>query len=165
MTRRHWMNLFASLGIAPVTAGTAAAALPPPQPGPDGKVDLPDAEWRKRLTPAQFDVLRGHGTERAGTSPLNIEKRPGTYHCAGCDLPLFGHETKFDSGTGWPSFFAALPGAVGTSRDFKLILPRTEYHCARCGGHQGHVFDDGPRPTGQRYCNNGVALRFAPKQG
>ncbi|WP_372422779.1 peptide-methionine (R)-S-oxide reductase MsrB [Salinarimonas chemoclinalis] len=123
---------------------------------------LSEAEWRERLTPEQFHVLRKEGTERAGSSPLDREYRTGTFHCAGCDLPLFASGMKFDSGTGWPSFYDVIDGAVGTKRDFKLILPRTEYHCARCGGHQGHVFKDGPAPTGLRYCNNGVALRFAP---
>ncbi|RAK68750.1 peptide-methionine (R)-S-oxide reductase MsrB [Phenylobacterium kunshanense] len=121
-----------------------------------------DAEWRRRLPPASYRVLRHEDTERAGTSPLNREKRKGTYVCLGCDLPLFSSETKFDSGTGWPSFYRALPGAVATKTDYKIGVPRTEYHCARCLGHQGHVFDDGPRPTGLRYCNNGVALRFVP---
>jgi peptide-methionine (R)-S-oxide reductase len=120
-------------------------------------------EWRKLLTSEQYDVLRQEGTERAGTSPLDREKRPGVFACAGCGLPLFTSAMKFDSGTGWPSFFTYIPEALATRRDFKLILPRTEYHCVRCGGHQGHVFDDGPPPTGLRYCNNGVALRFVPK--
>ena len=124
-----------------------------------------DAEWRKLLAPEQYRVLREEGTERPGTSPLNYEKRPGVYVCAGCNAPLFTSAMKYDSGTGWPSFFTAIPGAVATKRDFKLIVPRTEYHCARCGGHQGHVFEDGPPPTGLRYCNNGVALRFVPKDG
>jgi len=122
-------------------------------------------EWRKRLDRTQYYVLREEGTERAGTSPLNDEKRPGVYACAGCGLPLFSSEMKYDSGTGWPSFFTTIPGAFETKRDFYLILPRTEYHCARCGGHHGHVFDDGPPPTGQRWCNNGVALTFIPKAG
>ena len=124
------------------------------------KIHKSDAEWRTLLTPEQYDVLRGEGTERAFTSELNKEYREGVYHCAGCDYPLFPSDTKFDSGTGWPSFYAPIEGHTETKRDFKMILPRTEYHCARCGGHQGHVFNDGPEPTGQRWCNNGVALKF-----
>jgi len=126
------------------------------------KLVLSETEWQKRLTAAQFDILRKEDTEPPGSSPLNDEKRQGTYACAGCDLPLFTSEMKFDSGTGWPSFFDSLSKAVETRTDFKLLLPRTEYHCARCGGHQGHVFKDGPQPTGLRYCNNGLALVFIP---
>lgn len=126
------------------------------------KLKLGEDEWQRRLTPEQFRVLREEGTEPAFTSPLDKEKRQGTYRCAGCDLPLFTSEMKFDSGTGWPSFYDVLPGRVETKTDYKWFLPRTEYHCARCGGHQGHVFKDGPKPTGLRYCNNGVALRFQP---
>lgn len=122
-----------------------------------------EAEWKQVLTPQQYDVLRQEGTERSFTSPLNDEKRSGVFVCAGCSLPLFTSAMKFDSGTGWPSFFTTIPDAFATKRDFKLIWPRTEYHCVRCGGHHGHVFDDGPPPTGQRWCNNGVALRFIPK--
>jgi peptide-methionine (R)-S-oxide reductase len=121
-----------------------------------------DEEWKAILTPEQYDILRDEGTERPHSSPLNHEKRKGTYVCAGCELPLFTSAMKYDSGTGWPSFFTTIAGAVETKRDWKLILPRTEYHCARCGGHQGHVFDDGPEPTGQRWCNNGLALNFIP---
>lgn len=122
------------------------------------------ADWKKLLPAAAFAVLFEDSTERPGSSPLNLEKRKGTYVCAACNLPLFTQAQKFDSGTGWPSFFDAMPGALGQKRDFKLILPRTEYHCARCSGHQGHVFTDGPKPTGLRYCNNGVALQFVPEQ-
>lgn len=121
-----------------------------------------DDAWRAHLEPAAYDVLRKEGTERPGSSPLNEEKRDGVFVCAGCDLPLFSSEMKYESGTGWPSFFSFIPEALETRRDFKLLLPRTEYHCARCGGHQGHVFSDGPPPTGKRFCNNGVALRFVP---
>jgi peptide-methionine (R)-S-oxide reductase len=128
------------------------------------KVVKSDAEWKAELSPEAYNVLRHEGTERAGTSPLNSEKREGTFVCAGCGQPLFSSETKFESGTGWPSFYQALPGALETKTDFKIIWPRTEYHCSRCGGHQGHVFNDGPDPTGQRYCNNGVALKFVPKE-
>jgi len=123
---------------------------------------LSEEQWRARLSPAAFDVLRKEGTERAGTSPLDKEYGAGTYHCAGCDLPLFTSEKKFDSRTGWPSFFTHIDGALGMKPDNKLWMTRTEYHCARCIGHQGHVFDDGPPPTGERWCNNGVALRFVP---
>ncbi len=126
------------------------------------ELERSDEEWRRLLTPAQYDVLRKHGTERAGTSPLNGEKRKGRFACAGCDLPLFSSETKFESGTGWPSFWQPLPNAVGTSVDKSFFMTRTEAHCRRCGGHLGHVFEDGPKPTGLRYCMNGVALKFEP---
>ncbi|MDQ4136482.1 MAG: peptide-methionine (R)-S-oxide reductase MsrB [Pseudomonadota bacterium] len=124
---------------------------------------MSEEEWRQRLPPEAYHVLRGHGTERAGTSPLDREKRPGTFVCAGCGQPLFSSETKFNSGTGWPSFYQPIPGAVGTSEDRKFFMVRTEVHCSRCGGHLGHVFEDGPAPTGLRYCMNGVAMRFEPK--
>ncbi|MBI3517693.1 MAG: peptide-methionine (R)-S-oxide reductase MsrB [Proteobacteria bacterium] len=126
-------------------------------------VTLSDAEWRQRLSQEQYAVLRRHGTERAGTSPLDKRYDPGTYVCAGCGQKLFSSETKYDSRSGWPSFWKPLDGGVGTSTDHKLIYPRTEVHCSRCGGHLGHVFEDGPAPTGERYCMNGVALKFEPK--
>jgi peptide-methionine (R)-S-oxide reductase len=123
-----------------------------------------DDEWRKSLDPLQYQVLRKHGTERAGTSPLNNEKRKGAFRCAGCGAPLFDSSAKYESGTGWPSFWEPLPGAVGTSADRSFFMTRTEAHCAKCGGHLGHVFPDGPQPTGQRYCMNGAALKFEEKK-
>lgn len=125
-------------------------------------IAMTDAQWRKQLSPAAYTVLRHEGTERPWTSPLNDEHRPGVFVCAGCALPLFTSAMKFDSGTGWPSYFTTIPGVFATKTDLQLIVPRTEYHCVKCGGHHGHVFDDGPQPTGLRYCNNGVALRFVP---
>ncbi len=131
----------------------------------DGKafeVTKTEAEWRKLLTPEQFHILRDHGTEAAGSSPLNKEQRTGTFFCAGCDLPVYSSTAKFESGTGWPSFTAALENAIGTSTDRSFLMIRTEVHCRRCGGHLGHVFDDGPRPTGKRHCMNGAAMTFRP---
>jgi peptide-methionine (R)-S-oxide reductase len=128
-------------------------------------VSRPEEEWARTLSPEQYSVLRRHGTERAGTSPLNREKRTGTFVCAGCGNPLFESDTKFESGTGWPSFFRPIEGAVETTEDRSFFMTRTEVHCARCGGHLGHVFPDGPPPTGQRYCMNGVAMAFEPGAG
>jgi peptide-methionine (R)-S-oxide reductase len=147
--QRDWKNL-----LAP-GAEVALSAEP---------LQKSESEWKQTLNAAQFSVLRQEGTERPFTSPLNEEKRPGVFVCAGCALPLFSSAMKYDSGTGWPSFFTLIPDHLGTKQDYKLIVPRTEYHCVRCGGHQGHVFDDGPQPTGLRYCNNGVALRFIPQR-
>jgi peptide-methionine (R)-S-oxide reductase len=129
------------------------------------KVEKDDGEWRRILSPEQFYVLRQHGTERAGTSPLDKEHRKGVFHCAGCGLPLFSSQAKFDSGTGWPSFWQPLDQAIETSTDRKFFVTRTEVHCRRCAGHLGHVFEDGPAPTGLRYCMNGVALKFEPSSG
>ena len=128
-------------------------------------VEKTQDEWRRELTPDAYRVLRQHGTERAGSSPLNDEHRAGTFRCAGCGQPLFDADTKFESGSGWPSFFRPLTGAVGTTEDRSHFMQRTEVHCANCGGHLGHVFPDGPRPTGERYCMNGVALKFEPSKG
>ncbi len=128
------------------------------------KVNKTDEEWRAILTPEQYNVLRKHGTERAGTSPLDKVYEPGTYVCAGCGQPLFSSETKYNSGTGWPSFYQPLEGAIETSIDRSFFMTRTEVHCSNCGGHLGHVFNDGPPPTGQRYCMNGVALKFVLKE-
>ena len=158
--RRTLLIATAGALFSPALATAATKAADPFANSPYRR--LSDAEWRKRLPVASYLVLRQEDTERAGTSPLNREKRKGTFVCLGCDLPLFSSETKYESGTGWPSFFRALPGAVAEKVDYKIGVPRTEYHCARCLGHQGHVFPDGPRPTGLRYCNNGVALKFVP---
>jgi peptide-methionine (R)-S-oxide reductase len=148
------MNVSRLSALAMIAAWTLAPAV---------ASALTDDQWRKRLSPQAYAVLRGHGTEAPGSSPLEAETRKGIYHCAGCDLSLFSSTAKYHSGTGWPSFWAALPRATASSQDNDLGMARTEIHCARCGGHLGHVFDDGPPPTGQRYCMNGVALRFDPQ--
>jgi peptide-methionine (R)-S-oxide reductase len=167
MKRRQFLLGAGALSAAALTARLATADSPPKPAGTAASsdiepLDLSESQWRERLSDKAFYVLREEGTERPHSSPLNAEKRAGEYVCAGCELPLFKSEWKYESGTGWPSFYTAMDGHVGTKRDFKMLLPRTEYHCLRCGGHQGHVFDDGPDPTGQRWCNNGVALKFVP---
>jgi peptide-methionine (R)-S-oxide reductase len=149
-------------GGALTLAGLTIAGLANGQARPAGEIQLSNAEWRKRLGPQRFHILREAGTERPYSSPLNGEKRRGVFSCGGCGLPLFSSTTKFESGTGWPSFFRALPKAVITRADYHLGMRRTEVLCRRCGGHLGHVFPDGPRPTGQRYCMNGLSLRFTP---
>jgi len=164
--RRQFFTIAgAALVLAPVIAwlGRSEVVESTEMPSPRFPVEKTDAEWRAHLSAEQYKVLRGHATERPFTSPLNEEKRAGTFVCAGCGRPLFSSNTKYDSGTGWPSFWEPLPNAVGTSVDRSLFMVRTEVHCSRCGGHLGHVFPDGPKPTGQRYCMNGVAMRFMPQ--
>ena len=161
MNRRQFIATCLGLATLPLIASRTFSG-DMNMPTAIGKIVKSDSEWKALLTPDQYDTLREEGTERSFSSPLNHEKRKGQYVCAGCALPLFTSDMKFDSGTGWPSFYTTLPGAVATKTDFKLVYPRKEYHCARCGGHQGHVFDDGPKPTGERWCNNGVALKFIP---
>ena len=163
MQRRHVMQ-YTLLGL-----GTGALAMSlfkrsqAAEPAEVFEVQFTEAQWREKLSPEQFRVLRGHGTERAGSSALDNEKRVGEFHCAGCDLPLFESKAKYDSGTGWPSFFMPIEKAIGTKEDRSLFSVRTEVHCRRCGGHLGHVFDDGPKPTGLRYCMNGVSMTFKPE--
>ncbi|UZK67649.1 peptide-methionine (R)-S-oxide reductase MsrB [Sphingomonas sp. M1-B02] len=157
-TDRRTLLTVAGLGVL-----TAACGSGPAEAAQTFAFNLTDAEWKKRLSPAAYDVLRHEGTERPYSSPLNKEKRAGVYACGGCTLPLFSSNTKFESGTGWPSFYAPLANAVVTRTDRTLGFSRTEVRCRRCGGHLGHVFDDGPRPTGKRYCMNGVAMTFKPK--
>ncbi|WP_116082835.1 peptide-methionine (R)-S-oxide reductase MsrB [Tropicimonas sp. IMCC34011] len=163
MTSRRKVLFGGSAAAVAAAIGGVAVWRSTPAMAQDFEVSLTEAEWRERLTEEEFAVLREEATERAFTSPLNDETRAGIFTCAGCDQDLYSSETKYKSGTGWPSFWDNLPGAVGTKRDIKLLIPRTEVHCSRCGGHLGHIFDDGPEPTGKRHCLNGVALNFRPE--
>ena len=166
MTRRRFLRAVSATLLTPWVGGLAASSRAeetPPGSVPIDRLNLPKSTWKKLLSNDAYAVLFEQATERAFTSPLNEEKRRGVFACAACHLPLFSSDAKYDSGTGWPSFFRSLPGRVETKRDFAWLLARTEYHCIRCGGHQGHLFADGPAPTGLRYCNNGVALRFVPE--
>jgi peptide-methionine (R)-S-oxide reductase len=165
MKRRLFITAVGAAALSPAVFTRLSAREAGDTDASAKKVFRSDEEWRRLLSEEQYEVLRNEGTERPGSSPLNAEKRAGTYVCAGCEQPLFLSDTKYESGTGWPSFFAPIEGALGTKTDYKLIWPRTEYHCSRCGGHQGHIFKDGPEPTGLRYCNNGVALKFVPAGG
>jgi peptide-methionine (R)-S-oxide reductase len=163
MKRRELLLGATALGISAI----AGARLLGWRVAPDAmaetfEITKTEAEWRAILTPDQYAVLREESTERAGSSPLNSEKRKGVFHCAGCDLPLYSSDVKYESGTGWPSFWESLPGAIGTKEDSSFFITRTECHCSRCGGHQGHIFDDGPPPTGKRHCINGIAMTFKP---
>jgi peptide-methionine (R)-S-oxide reductase len=161
MTRRNWLTGTAGLlGLGVLGFGSGGAKSAGAEGEEKFEVNLTPEEWRKKLSPAQYRVLRDHGTESAGSSPLDREKREGIFHCAGCDLQVYSSAAKFDSGTGWPSFWQPLPNAVRSREDRAFFMTRTEVHCRRCGGHLGHVFDDGPKPTGLRYCMNGVAMTF-----